>query len=184
MIAPPPVLQGEKTRLRPLLEDDLPRLVRWFNTPEVRYWLHASERPDATLDIITDRFLTSWDAAMNAFWIIETLDGRPIGNLRLLDIDPHHHRCELAISIGEAGHLGRGFGADAIRRSLAFAFDDLGLRRVDLLTDADNERGLRCYEKCGFVREGLLRKRRLRFGQPVDMVIMSVLREDRLGASA
>jgi RimJ/RimL family protein N-acetyltransferase len=58
------------------------------------------------------------------------------------------------------------------------------LRRVDLLTDADNERGLRCYEKCGFVREGLLRKRRLRFGQPVDMIVMSVLREEWLRANA
>lgn len=182
MIAPPPVLQGEKTRLRPLLEDDLPRLVHWFNTPDVRYWLHASERPDATLETITQRFVTNWDAEASIFWIIETLDEKPIGNLRLLDIDPHHRRCELAISVGDVDHLGRGYGTDAIRRSLAFAFGDLGLRRVDLLTDADNERGLRCYEKCGFVREGLLRKRRLRFGQPVDMVMMSVLREDWMEA--
>jgi RimJ/RimL family protein N-acetyltransferase len=52
------------------------------------------------------------------------------------------------------------------------------MRRVDLITDIDNERGIRCYEKCGFVREGVLRAHRLRYGQPLDMATMAVLRED------
>ena len=173
-----PALLGEKVRLRPVAEADVPLLVRWFNTPEIRHWLHASERPDATLEAVTDRFLRNSDDSSGVIWIVETLDGTPIGNLLLLDIDPHHRRCELAISIGEVAYLGRGYGTDAIRQSLRFAFNELGLRRVDLFTDADNERGIRCYEKCGFVREGLLRQRRLRYGEPVDMLVMGVLTED------
>lgn len=171
-------LLGEKVSLRPATLDDMRHLVRWFNTPDIRHWLHASERPEATLEAVTDRFLRNWDDSSGVLWIIETLDGAPIGNLRLLDIDPHHRRCELAISIGEIAYLGRGYGTDAIQQSLQFAFNQLGLRRVDLFTDADNERGIRCYEKCGFVREGLLRERRLRYGSPVDMVVMGVLMED------
>ncbi len=172
------LLQGEKTRLRPIVAEDMPRLARWLNTPEVRHWLHHSERPDATAEAATERFMTNSDAAANVHWIIETLDGRPIGNLRLLEIDPHHRRCELAIAIGEVDCLGSGYGTDAVRQALRFAFEDLGLRRVDLIADADNARGIRCYEKCGFVREGLLRSRRLRYGTPVDMVIMGALKDE------
>ena len=175
---PARVLQGEKTRLRPLREDDLLHLVRWFNTPDVRHWLHASDRPDDTLETVTERFLTNWDPARNVLWIIETLDARAIGTVMFLDIDPHHRRAELAVSIGESAYWDSGFGTDAVRQSLQFAFEDLALRRVDLITDADNERAARCYEKCGFVREGLLRERRLRFGKPIDMLVMGILREE------
>lgn len=171
------VLQGENTRLRPIALEDMPRVARWLNTPEVRHWLHHSERTDATAEAV-ERFMTNADTSANVHWIIETLEGRPIGYLRLLDIDQDHRRCELAISIGELDCLGSGYGTDAVRQSLRFAFEDLGLRRVDLITDADNARGIRCYEKCGFVREGLLRARRLRHGRPVDMVIMGALKDD------
>jgi len=54
----------------------------------------------------------------------------------------------------------------------------MGLRRVGLITDEDNERGIHCYEKCGFVREGLLRAHWLRYAKPVNMVVMGALRED------
>ena len=46
--------------------------------------------------------------------------------------------------------------------ALGFAFDSLDCRRVTLLVDRDNARAIRAYEKCGFVREGVLREHRLR----------------------
>lgn len=177
---PAPVVEGMKTRLRPLAEHDLPLLARWFNTPEVRHWLHHSERPDATPESVREHILRPVEEGVAVAWIVETLDGRSIGNLRFLEIDPQHRRCELGISIGEVGSLGRGYGTDAIRAALRYAFEDLGLRRVGLITDADNERGIRCYERCGFVREGLLRAHRLRYGEPIDMIGMSILREEWL----
>jgi RimJ/RimL family protein N-acetyltransferase len=44
--------------------------------------------------------------------------------------------------------------------------------------DADNQRAIRCFEHCGFSREGLLREHRLRGGQPIDMIAMAVLRHE------
>ena len=92
--------------------------------------------------------------------------------------DKAHRRAELGIAIGEKGDWGRGYGTDAIRVILRFAFEVLKLRRIELITDADNERGIRAYEKCGFVCEGVLRAKRLRYGKPLDMLIMAVLSED------
>jgi RimJ/RimL family protein N-acetyltransferase len=184
-------LRGERVRLRAVRERDLPLLVRWMNDPEVRYWLHHSDRPDATVESVRGRFGLSGDAFTNMVWMIETLrvlphdpalsgqaEGRAVGHVGLLGVDQHHKRAELAISIGETDCWSRGYGTDAIRAVLRHGFEEMGLRRVDLYTDADNARGIRCYEKCGFVREGVMRERRLRYGKPLDMVLMGVLRSE------
>jgi RimJ/RimL family protein N-acetyltransferase len=171
-------LRGKRVRLRAVEERDLPLLVQWMNDPEVRYWLHHSDRPDATVESVRGRFGLSADGFANMVWMIETEEGRPVGHVGLLGLDFHHKRAELAISIGEKDCWSRGYGTDAIRTVLRHAFETLELRRVDLHTDADNARGIRCYEKCGFVREGVMRERRLRYRKPLDMVVMAVLRSD------
>jgi RimJ/RimL family protein N-acetyltransferase len=162
-----------------------------MNDPEVRYWLHHSDRPDATVETVRWRFGLADEGLPNLVWMIETLrvlphdrahsgqaEGRPVGHVGLLQVDAHHQRAELAISIGEKECWSRGYGTDAIRAALRHGFESMGLRRIDLHTDADNARGIRCYEKCGFVREGVMRERRLRYGKPLDMVVMGMLRED------
>ena len=171
-------LRGEFVLLRGVEEDDLPLLVRWMNDPKVRYWLHHSDRPDATVETVQGRFGLTDDGFPNLVWMIETKDGQPVGHVGLLHADSHHKRAELAISIGEKDCWSRGYGTDTIRAVLRHGFETLGLRRIDLHTDADNARGIRCYEKCGFVREGVMRERRLRYGEPLDMVLMAILRED------
>ncbi len=176
--APPVPLAGQLVRLRPAAREDVPLFVRWFNDPDVLHWLHLSEMPRPTLQSETERFERHQHDPFRRTWIIETADGEPVGNIGLVGIDDVHFRAELGISIGEKECWGRGLGTDAIRVLLRYAFTELGLRRVTLITDADNERGVRCYEKCGFRREGLLRGHRLRYGEPLDMIAMAVLKED------
>ncbi len=170
-------LEGELVLLRPRVDDDLPLFARWHGNPDVRHWLHMSEIPNQTLELERQRWQIARNDPTRVSFVIETLEGVPIGNIVLVDIDAAHRRAELGIAIGEKEHWGRGYGTDAIRVVLRFAFEVLNLRRVELITDIDNERGIRAYEKCGFVREGVLRAKRLRYGEPLDMLIMSVLRE-------
>ncbi len=87
-------------------------------------------------------------------------------------------RAELHLSLGEKTIWGRGYGTAAIRRIVQYGFEEFDLRRIFATPDEDNVRVLRCFEKCGFVREGVLRQHRLRYGQPVNMVMMAVLRDD------
>ena len=171
-------LEGELVVLRPRVDDDLDLFARWHGNPDVRHWLHMSEMPEQSLEIERQRWHIARNDPTRVSFVIETLDGVPIGNIVLIGVDVAHRRAELGIAIGEKGDWGRGYGTDAIRVVLRFAFEVLKLRRVELITDVDNERGIRAYEKCGFVREGLLRAKRLRYGEPLDMLIMAVLRED------
>jgi len=177
-IAPGEPLVGALVRLRPRMREDIALFVRWYSDPEVRHWLHLSEAPAPTLESERLRYEVSERDPTRLTWVIETLDGVAIGNVSLVAIDELHGRAELGIGIGERTYWGRGYGTDAIRVVLRFAFEDMELRRVTLITDADNARGIRCYEKCGFVPEGTLRGHRLRHGKPIDMVAMAVMRTD------
>ena len=175
------VLEGEKVRLRPFTDDDVPQLYRWFNDREVLHWLQLSEDPPElmqSMDAHHERWQRIRDDAGQQSWLIETKEGRPIGEIGLLDIHPTHHRAELGIVVGEKEYWNRGYGTDAIRCLLRHAFGEVGLRRVGLIVDEDNDRAIRCYENCGFAREGLLRGYRLRDGQPINMWVMGLLRED------
>jgi RimJ/RimL family protein N-acetyltransferase len=172
-------LVGRKLRLVPQTVADVALLARWDADAEVRHWLHRSEDPPELLGrAAIERFVRQALAdPTEARFMIEVEDGTLIGQIRLIGIHPHG-RAELAILIGEKAYWSRGYGGDAIRTLLRFAFEDLGLRRVTLITDADNARGIACYERCGFRHEGVLRAHRLRDGQPLDMLAMAILREE------
>jgi RimJ/RimL family protein N-acetyltransferase len=53
---------------------------------------------------------------------------------------------------------GKGYGTEAVKLLLKFAFNDLNLNKVYLKVFQNNERAIKCYLKAGFVKEGLLRK--------------------------
>ncbi len=170
-----PPLVGKLVRLRKHTAADIPLFVRWYGDHDVRHWLHMSEADEPTFESEQARFQQSESDSTRFSWIIETNEGKPLGVIALVSIDAAHGRAELGISIGEKAYWGRGYGTDAIRVLLGHAFGALNLRRVTLITDADNERGIRSYEKCGFVHEGLLRAHRLRYGRPIDMLAMAVI---------
>ena len=172
-------LTGRKVRLLPQRLEHAPLLARWNADRAVLHWLHRSEDPpdQLGLEAIEARIRELTLDPSELRFTIAAEDGRLIGDVGLLAIH-RAGRAELSILIGETSHWGRGYGRDAIATLLRFAFGELGLRRVSLITDADNARGIRCYERCGFRHEGVLRAHRLRYGEPLDMVAMAVLRDE------
>lgn len=61
---------------------------------------------------------------------------------------------------------------------LAYAFEQMRLHRVELVVLDYNKRAIRCYEKCGFVREGLLRENALVEGVYHSEVVMAILEQE------
>jgi len=75
-----------------------------------------------------------------------------------------------------AQHRRRGFAARAVRLGCAFAFDGLGLDRLEAYVEPDNVASRRTVESVGFVAEGLLRSRELTaHGERRDMVLYGLL---------
>ena len=173
-------MHGDGVRLRPLSQDDVPLLTRWLFDPEVLRWLQLSEDPPElrTEESVRERHDRMQADPSSKVWRIDTDEDRPVGQVELVGINPLQRRAEVHLLVGEKDVWGRGYGTRAVRRLLEHAFGDLRLRRVSTMADEDNIRVIRLFERCGFVREGLLRRHRLRHGEPTDMVVMGVLDEE------
>jgi RimJ/RimL family protein N-acetyltransferase len=72
----------------------------------------------------------------------------------------------------------KGFGGEATRLMVDYAFATLNLHRIQLHVCAENAPAIRIYEKAGFVKEGVLRQAMYRRGGYVDFWVMGILRED------
>lgn len=173
------MIKGEKVQLRPVERDDLPHFVEWFADPEVRHYLirympFSLEQEERWFEDLQER-LAKKETVMLA---IETSENVLIGNISLNDIDWKNRKAELGITIGEKAYWSQGYGTDAIRTLLGLAFDEMNLHRVFLRVFDDNKRGLRCYEKVGFQREGTLRDSAFRRGSYRDLYIMSILQPE------
>lgn len=173
------MIPGEKVRLRPIERDDLPRFVAWFGDPEVHrhlnIWLPFSLAQEERW---FERHLEQIESQQAVLLAIETSEGEHIGNIGLHDIDWKNRHAELGIAIGEKAFWGQGYGTDAIRTLLRLCFLEMDLHRVMLRVDADNARGIRCYEKAGFQREGTLRETTFREGRYIDQHVMSMLKTE------
>lgn len=111
---------------------------------------------------------------------IRTLsDDKLIGFMGLW-LDLIHAEAWVGIGIGEREYWSKGYGTDAMKLAVQFAFMELGLQRVSLGLFDYNPRALRAYEKAGFRLEGRTRQDMLREGKRTDSLWMGILRDEWL----
>jgi RimJ/RimL family protein N-acetyltransferase len=115
-----------------------------------------------------------------AFTIRTLADDRIIGDIGLDGIRWTHRDCFVGIGLGDRAFWGKGHGTDAMKIILRYAFTELNLHRVTLDVFEYNQRGVRSYEKAGFILEGRQRGPILREGRRWDVIYMGILREDWL----
>ena len=129
---------------------------------------------------MTHRQAAAWFKRLDGHpcaWAVEA-DDELVGEARLDSINDVDLRARLVIGLFNERHLGRGIGRRAIMLVLDHAFGPLGLHRVDLRVLSYNQRAIRCYEACGFVREGIERES-ARVGEAWhDDWIMGILAQD------
>ncbi|WP_166244453.1 GNAT family N-acetyltransferase [Paenibacillus turpanensis] len=89
-------------------------------------------------------------------WCIE-YEGRFIGQARLT-VQEQDRRARYAVGLFDSSVWGMGLGTEITQFVLQFAFEKLGLHRVDLRVLDYNHRAISCYEKCGFIKEGVERE--------------------------
>ena len=175
------MIYGERVRLRAIEREDIDRFVRWFNDPEVRRYLLVYEPMSrAQEERWFESYLSRKDDIILAIEVREGDSWVHIGNIGLHRIDWKNRVATLGIVIGEKAYWGRGYGTEAVRTMLRYAFHELGLNRVELETYSFNPRAQRCYERAGFRREGVRRGALYRDGKFHDIIIMGILREEFL----
>ncbi len=114
------------------------------------------------------------------FAIRRSSDGLLIGDGSLDVFRWNDREAFLGIALGDRSFWGKGYGSEALRLLLQFAFMELNLRRVSLTVNEYNPRAIRAYEKTGFVLEGRIRGGLNREGRRWDELHMGILREEWL----
>jgi RimJ/RimL family protein N-acetyltransferase len=173
------MLEGKHVRIRAIEREDLPRLHELFDD-DLELIARAEDAPPrpvslAELEQRFDERLEEPDRSVMRF-AIERED-ELIGDCQLHFIDHYRGTCHLGIVIGRE-YWGKGFGQDAVRVLVDFAFRDLNMRKVGLEVLADDERAIGAYRKVGFVEEGRLRAHSWFEGAFHDALVMGILREE------
>lgn len=83
----------------------------------------------------------------------------------------------IGITIGSR-YWNRGYGQDSIRLLLNYLFEELYAVRVELEVIRNNIRAITCYKKCGFLEEGIRKRKCYIDGEYVDTIIMGIIKEE------
>lgn len=186
---PVSVLETLRLRLRQPTEDDVLSRVEVPRDPEEHRMYGGDSRPKTfSPDEVRQRLLSlrernddhmrTWLLAAKV-WpdgsFMAQPNGRYIGQISLFGIDANHRNAHLRVGIFDRRFWSFGYGREAIRRVLQYAFGDLRLHRVGLRVAGYNLRAIRCYQSCGFVQEGRERESIWLDGRWWDDVLMGVL---------
>ena len=72
------------------------------------------------------------------------------------NIDWDNSEAHVGITIGDRLYWGQGYGEDAFKTLISYAFHHTGMRRLHLKTLEQNRRAQKCFQKCGFSACGSL----------------------------
>jgi RimJ/RimL family protein N-acetyltransferase len=165
--------------LRPLMESDIPLLMKWVNDPDVREYVGMA-MPQGELNEKKWLQLLAEDqvAAKNMAFMIETPEGQAIGTMGLHRIDLKNRAATTGAMIGSREHWGKGIGSATKMHLLEYAFMELGLHRITSEVFEYNERSVRYSLRCGYKEEGRQREAIYKKGRYWDKVLLGLLKAE------
>jgi len=163
-------IHGRRVTLRPVRPADRGLLETWAGEEDIRRTF-SREHLDRVLGLLAQ----GADLQREVPMLICDEGGRGIGMVCLFGIDRQVRQAEITKLLGEPSARGRGYATEAVKVTLAYAFDELKLRRVYLRTAGFNFQNIRLNEKVGFKFEGFLRQSHVIAGKVVDVAQMSIL---------
>jgi len=150
-------LETERLILRKLTLSDLEDVFAYSSDEVVTR--HLRWGPHETL-AQTERYLRDvlegYREGRDGPWGIEHREtGKVIGAIHLFSIQPLHKRAEIGFVLSR-DYWKRGLACEALARVLCFAFEEVGLNRIEGYCLLENRAGERVMEKAGMQREGVL----------------------------
>jgi RimJ/RimL family protein N-acetyltransferase len=173
----PPLCDGG-VLLRAWRPGDEPVAASWGSDPEIVRWTSVppdyDERAARLFHARTEAQRRSGDSIH--FAIVDAADDAAV----LGSCDVRLHRSDRGIAelgfLVDPSHRTRGIATTAVQMMASWAFEELGVVRVQILAHPDNVASQRVAERVGFEREGVLRSWREHRGTREDRVVLSLVR--------
>jgi RimJ/RimL family protein N-acetyltransferase len=173
-----PTLQGAGFTLRELRMSDAKALLALLTAEEVTRFISP---PPTTLEGF-ERFI-SWTVREReagrylCFAVVPDGYDTAVGLFQVRQLDPTFGTAEWGFAIG-AEFWGSGLFTEGSQLVVDFAFDVIGVHRLEARAVVSNGRGNGALRKVGAVQEGVLRKSFLRGGIHHDQALWSIISED------
>jgi RimJ/RimL family protein N-acetyltransferase len=171
-------IAGEKVILRAIELEDLELLHKWANDPEIQYWLGGWHFPTNRNDMLNWHSKLSINSINQRFSVC-TDDLGLIGTANIVDIDWKNKNAFHGMLLGDKEIRGKGLGVDTVMAIMKYAFEELGLNRLDGSIIEYNEASLKMYrDKCGWSLEGRQRNWYFRKNRFWDKILVGITKED------
>lgn len=171
-------IKGKRVVLRAVERGDLELLQKWGNDPDIGKMLGGWHFP-GSMDFQEMWFERLKNDINNQKLAIETPDLGLIGTANLVNINWKDRTAFHGMLLGDKDMRGKGYGVDVVMTIMRYAFEELGLYRLDGSIIEYNQPSYRLYvEKCGWVVEGTSRGWFYREGRRWDNILVGVTADD------
>jgi len=164
-------LEGDKVDLRTVEEDDLDFIQKNQNDPEIRKKT-VDNRPKNRKQMEERIEQTGDDIELMVY-----ADEEAVGKIRTNQFNQQFGRTELGLWISPE-HQGNGYGTEASRLMIGYAFDQLRYHKVKTRVSKSNRASQKIWEKLGFKKEGELREQNFTDGRFENYYFYGVLEDE------
>jgi [ribosomal protein S5]-alanine N-acetyltransferase len=176
------VLRGDRVVLRPFAAKDFDAIHAYASDPQVTRYSTWGPNDEAATHRFLDDVMASQDVSDGAyrFAIAHRDSGELFGGCNVTIVDAAHRRAEFGYVVSRAW-WGQGLATEAAGLLKSFAFDSLGVHRLQATCHPDNIGSVRVLEKTGLTFEGRLRDHMLMRGRWRDSLLYAVVNTSEAG---
>lgn len=176
------IIEGGRIFLREVVLSDATQMYcKWMNDTKVNQYLECRfkfKKEKCTIKKLQDYIRETKNDPNNLLLAIISKDkNRHIGNIKIGPINHDHKFAKVGIIIGEKSLRKKGFATEALKLVVDYAFNTLGLHKLNAGVYANNTASVRLFETSGFIREGVEKKQYDCNGEYVDGIMFGCLRQ-------
>lgn len=168
---------GKVVTLRAMTSDDMQMICDMFNDPEMENLVVGWNFPKS-IDQQRAWFERNMNDEKNLRFVITTPDDGAVGIATLNGIDWKNRTATHGIKLANRKNRTKGIGTDTVMAIMRYAFEELGLHRLDGSWFDENSASKGLYTKCGWKAEGVRRSCVFKRGQWRDLTMVGVLESD------
>ncbi len=174
------VLENDRVLMRPLEPKDI-NLLLPFSINEPTLWTYSLLSASGEMNMrryVNVAFQKKETGDSFPFIIFDKATGQCAGTTRFYDIQPQHNTLQLGYTWYGKNYQGTGLNKNCKLLMLTFAFETLGVERVEFRADAANERSIAAMKSIGCTVEGILRSNCAAPEGRRDSIVLSILKEE------
>ncbi|MDN7242324.1 GNAT family protein [Planococcus sp. N028] len=170
------LFHGERVKLAVPRKEDIGLMLKWGEDAD---YLRNVDTEMAIPRNSEQLMSEGLPGSNEVYFRLRTIEeDRLVGFITIYGIEWNNRTGVLALGIGDAADRNKGYGTDALRLILRYAFHELNLDRVGLEVIEYNAGGIKAYERAGFLVEGRKRSMVYRDGKRFDIIVMGILRSE------